>query len=264
MMQIHSKLIGSGARPLVLIHGWALNSRVWDNLITELSKTRTVICLDLPGHGKSPHSDSDSPYTLATVSDAIAQHLQAMSLPQAPDILGWSLGGMCAARMAHDYPEQMNKLVLLASSPQFVQSTDWHQAVAVEVLENFAADLIRDYRNTILRFLAIQSLGSPAARDQIRQLKEKIFINGEPGLNALQGGLDILKNDRLQDIYRDLSCPTLLLLGEKDTLIPVQSGEPACAMIRDCHLEIITGAGHAPFLSHPQQFTSTLIGFLDS
>ena len=241
---------------LVFLHGWALNGRVWDGIIEKLGNGWQSIAVDLPGHGKSD-LPANGTYTLDSVTNEIA----SLKLKNAIWI-GWSLGGMVAMELARRYPEMVKKLVLVAASPQFVASHEWHHAVSVKTVNEFAGDLIKDYRTTIMRFLTIQALGSTQAKQAIRALKEKVFINGEPKLKALEDGLELLKNTSLLENVTQIEKPVKIILGEKDTLIPVSSGAETHRLIAGSQLSIIPGAGHAPFISHLDEFTDELLSFI--
>ena len=109
------------------------------------------------------------------------------------------------------------------------------------MIDGFAYDLAEKYRETIHRFLAIQTFGSEKAKPVIRELKEKVFANGEPHMDSLSKGLQILKECSLWDATHQIQCPTLIILGEKDTLIPVSSGEKTQSVIKNSELKIIKG-----------------------
>ena len=252
---LYQKSHGAG-KPLYLLHGWALNSRVWDPVVDQLKHQWQVTTIDLPGHGKS------SPPTSGTYNiDVLAEEVSC-AIDKPATLIGWSLGGMVAQNLAQKYPELVEKLVLVASSPQFAASKDWPCAVKQSVIDGFTRDLIKDYRSTILRFLAIQTLGSEQAKAVVGELREKVFINGEPHLDSLTQGLSILKNTDLRARIQKIHCPTLIIVGEKDTLIPVCSGQQTRSLIRNSQLAIIKGAGHAPFISHTAEFINILEQFL--
>jgi len=253
---LYKKTAGRG-RPLYLLHGWALNSRVWDSVIDELRSRWTVTTIDLPGHGKSALPASGG-YTLEALTDVIAPEIEPDAM-----IIGWSLGGMLAMNLALHHPPLVSKLIMVASSPQFARSADWPHAVDAEIIDGFAANLCKDYRQTILRFLAIQAMGSEHAREAIRGLREKVFLSGEPHILALQGGLDILLSTNLRPLLDRLSCDVQFLLGEKDTLVPQLCGAASTALIPGSRCDIIAGAAHAPFVTHAKQFIQLVDGFLN-
>jgi len=253
---LHYTTHGQGD-PIYLLHGWALNSRVWDAVLPELTQHGKVIAIDLPGHGKSD-LPANGLYDLDTVTDEVKQILETNAI-----VVGWSLGGLVALNLACRYPEMIQKLVLVAGSPQFVRSEDWPNAVGKNVIDGFAQNLLSDYRSTILRFLAIQALGSDQAKYAIREMREKVFINGEPHLTALQEGLNLLINTNLRSALSSIRCPSLIVLGGKDTLIPANTGADTANLLANSQLAIIDGAGHAPFISHTEEFLRIIATFVN-
>jgi len=251
---LYGKASGKG-EPVYLMHGWALNHRVWDPVIDELSRQWAVTAIDLPGHGKSPPLDSE--YSLDAMTDMLATAI----LPGSR-IIGWSLGGMIATSLAYRYPHLVKQLVLVASSPRFTQCDDWPCAVEPAVINGFAADLRKDYHATILRFLTLQTLGSQHGKSVVRNLRDKLFLHGEPHIDTLSKGLHLLNIADLRHAATMLQCPTLIVLGEKDTMVPACSGKYTRKLIANSKVSIIAGAGHAPFISHPHAFLEIVTEFL--
>ena len=253
-MSLYVDTFGAGPE-LVMLHGWGMHSGVWSEFAQLLAQHHRVTLIDLPGHGRS--STFNGPYTLAMVAQAVLGHA-----PPRAHWLGWSLGGLIAQHIAHHSPERVAKLVLLASSPQFLRSTDWPHAMDAEVLAQFAAELQRDYRSTLLRFLALEVQGSAAARDELRALRERIFAHGEPQGTALAGGLNILRDSNLRAQFSTLLQPVLLLLGAQDRLVPAEVVRDVASLLPRVVHAVIAGAGHAPFLSQPALCAQHVAEFL--
>jgi len=254
-MKLYKHTTGEG-EPLCFLHGWALNGSVWDPVVDHLKQKYQVTTVDLPGHGKSPPPASGE-YTVDSLAESVRLILEPNTV-----LAGWSLGGLVAINIAAQYPELVKKLVLIASSPQFANTESWEHGVKKSVIDSFANDLTLKYRETIHRFLAIQTFGSEKAKPVIRELKEKVFANGEPHIDSLSKGLQILKNCNLWEVAKNIQCPTLIILGEKDTLIPKSSGQETQKVISGSELQIIKGAGHAPFISHPDEFLKNISTFI--
>ncbi len=242
---------------LVLLHGWGMNADVWDGVLPALAEKQRVRAIDLPGHGRSRHYTGD--YSLAAQAAAVAGIIPAKAV-----LVGWSMGGLIAMQLALDFPQNVESLVLVASSPRFVRSTDWPDGMDAEVLSGFARELHNDFKKTIKRFLAIQALGSEHAREELRALRESVFRHGEPDATALASGLDILRQTDFREQLPAIACPTLLLNGERDTLFPLAAAQCTQTLLPNARLGVISGAGHAPFLSHPDAFVGELQAFLKS
>ena len=248
-MKLYTETTGSGP-DLFLVHGWGMNAAVWDGLRDALQTHYCVTCVDLPGHGRSAPGGFDT--------DSAAQALLDAAPPRATWI-AWSLGGQMALNAASRAPERIARLSLVASSPRFVRGPDWPCAIAAEVLEQFMEELRRDVRATLNRFLALQVRGSEAAGATLRDLRGRLFAHGDPDPAALASGLAILRDTDLRAALASLRIPAQFILGERDTLMPAAV---AAQIPSNAHAEVIQGAGHAPFLSHPQAFLEKLLPFL--
>src|SRR5512135_1741833 len=150
MDAMHVETQGSGA-PLVLLHGWGMHGGVWEYLARQLAQEFQVHCVDLPGHGYSAAQSADSPLAL----DEIVAELSAR-FGEPLTVCGWSLGGQIALRWARLYPQQVQRLVLVASTPCFVEREDWPFGMAQDTLQHFAAELEQDHAAILRRFLALQ------------------------------------------------------------------------------------------------------------
>lgn len=239
---------------LVMLHGWGLHGGIWDAISPRLAEDFTLHRVDLPGHGRSPNLSGE--YNLQTVAEAVLD-----SVPEQAHWLGWSLGGRVAMQAALLTPARIKKLISMAASPRFLAAKQW-PGVAPEVLQDFATGLETDYRKTLQQFLAIQAMGSERAKQEIRILREGLFAHGEPVLEALRGALGILQNADLREQLINIHCPTLFLAGERDRLMPVAAAELAAADMDDARIEVVTGAGHAPFISHPDLFLQIIRQFI--
>ncbi len=238
------------------MHGWGLSAAVWEETAQALAQNFRVTLIDLPGYGHSPLPNRG--YSLELLAD-----LALAAAPPQAIWIGWSLGGIVAMQAALRQPQQVAGLVLAASTPRFVQGSNWRHAVDVSVLDTFAQDLKDNYRATILRFLALQARGSERARDTIRTLSARLFEHTEPLPEALHGGLALLRDTDLRPALAHICCPTLIIAGARDTLIPLAAAETLVLMLKSARLHVIHGAGHAPLLSHPQEFVQAVNDFLD-
>lgn len=236
--------------PLVLLHGWALSAAVWDDLIPLLSPDREIHALDLPGHGR--RVDDGRPGTLAEAAGDLAARL-----PQGCDLVGWSLGGLIALAAAAQYPEKIRRLVLVAASPRFLRDSGWPHAVSPEALEGMRGGIERDHRTTLARFLALQFHGVRESADSLRCLRTRLAAQ-PPSAQALEDGLDILARTDLREDFARLPLPVAVILGGLDTFAPKGVAEDLRALRPDARIEVIPHSGHAPFLSHPDEFLQAL------
>ncbi|MFM1690835.1 pimeloyl-ACP methyl ester esterase BioH [Aeromonas salmonicida] len=253
-MSVSVERFGQGP-DLVLLHGWGMNGAVWHGIAQQLAAHYRLHLVDLPGFGNSPLREG-SDYSLPWLAEQIA-----IVLPQKCHLLGWSLGGLVASQLALTQPERLHSLITVASSPCFMARDEW-PGIAPKVLTGFNQMLAGDFRQTIERFLAIQSMGSEHARDDIRQLRHWLAERPAPQFAALEAGLGLLADVDLRDELLQLSLPWLRVYGRLDSLVPKAS----IALLDECypgsHSVVLEKASHAPFISHPQQFVEIVRHFV--
>ncbi|CAG0972623.1 pimeloyl-[acyl-carrier protein] methyl ester esterase [Methylophilaceae bacterium] len=245
---------------LVLIHGWGMHGGVWQPLVRKLSKYFYLHIVDLPGMGLSQAME---PSHLQAITERLLE-----ALPPQADICGWSLGGLVSMRIAMIQPERVRRLVLVGSTPCFVNRAEvgvesWVHGVDAEVFRDFAAQISADYQATLIKFLTLQCMGSSHTRSTVKQLRASFTERPTPTAMTLKSALRILLENDLREEIETLRKPTLLIHGDRDTLAPVQAAHWMSQHLPAGFLRVIAGASHAPFLSHPEQFTDALIQFLE-
>ncbi len=241
--------------PLVLIHGWAMHCGLFGGLLDRLAERRTLHLVDLPGHGNS--RDDASPLELESCVVAIAAHT-----PPAP-WLGWSMGGLFALHAAATRPALVGALVMLCSTPRFVRAHDWPHGMDTDVFRMFAMSLGSDYRGTLERFLALETLGCERAVTELRTLRAEAFAHGGPALSALVDGLRLLETCDLRESLPGLACPSLWIGARRDRLVDWRAVAAAVAMTSHAH-NLRLDSGHAPFLTHADALAAAVLEFLDN
>ena len=239
----------------VFVHGWAMNSAVWENCLAFLPEWIDVIRVDLPGYGGSVG-------VKATGIDDYAESL--VCVVERPVIwVGWSLGGLAVLRLARLYPELVSGLFLVASNPCFVRKQNWLTAVELKVFEQFAQALKQDVDSTVKRFLALQAQGSSVAMKNVRELYQAYKARNKPSAEVLDLGLDVLAETDLRDDLRLVECPVTWLLGERDKLVPVTIAKELKLLRPEIDVVVEKEAAHAPFISHPQSFVDALVSLVE-
>jgi len=254
-MTLYVERLGTGP-DLVLLHGWGMNGAVFDGIKTELSKQFRLHIIDLPGFGYSADLGIEDP-DLSSWLD-----LMLKALPERAHLLGWSLGGMLAIRLAFLYPERVLSLITVASSPRFVAEPEW-PGVKPEVLTSFSAQLQADTHKTIERFLAIQALGSTSARDDVRILRERLQSRPAPLHQALRMGLSLLQELDLRAELTTLDIPSLHLFGRLDGLVPARVLDVwPRASASNAVLHLFVDSSHAPFITETVEFIRVVSEFI--
>jgi len=252
---MYIKTMGQGP-DLVMLHGWSMHSAVWHELADGLAQNFTLHLVDLPGHGQSRWQEGD--LQLDTLITKLAAQL-----PEQAHYLGWSLGGLISIAFAKQYPQRVNKLILMAATPRFVQDKDWSCAVQQQVFEQFAEHLDENQSETLQRFLLLQARGSKQSKETIRQLSQQLTQATPPVASALQDGLSLLINTDMRQQLQALTCPVQMILGDRDSLIPTAMLNAVKQLKPNVDEVLLTGAGHAPFISQPMACQQAIERFIN-
>jgi len=258
---------------IVLLHGWGLNSAIWQPMIaslpTEFTDIFHVVTIDLPGFGSNVNKKI-SPYSLANICEHITNTIEQPAI-----YLGWSLGGLVATEMALKHPEKVLGLITVASSPRFIEQRSeqiidekvvnqlvW-PGIKPHVLNSFHQQLQIDAKKTINGFLKLQAMGSPHVRQDIKQISQLVFQHDMANKNTLDESLKLLETSDYRVKLQDIKQPFLRLYGSADSLVPNSViGSVAKLAENNSEQHIFLAASHAPFISHLDDFTQVLTDWL--
>ncbi len=255
---------------LSFIHGWASDSGIWLPFAEAFCDDYQVHLIDLPGFGQSPPIEMES-----KEGDKLAQAwIEAIlqTLPDATHLVGWSLGGLLAQRLTVQHPERILSLTNIASTPKFVQTENWPFAVSPTLMKDFIHAVSIEYGAVLKQFWRLQFQGSDEARKWMKALQTQMQHRSLPTLTGLLQGLYILKDLDNRSLLQNLTkesqvlpeppvpqgktLPIGWIFGEKDPLIPLELTQTL--LPEHNHIDIIQGAGHMPFFSHPKETAAAL------
>ena len=243
MPNIHLNLIKSGhGLPVLLLHGWGFDHHIWSSILPDLNKKYLVYRVDLPGFGETPCMPWDE-----------FKHSLLQQLPNTIALIGWSMGGLIATRLALEHPERISHLININSSPAFIASDNW-PGIDKAQLNLFYQQLQTDPHKTLQQFIQLQ-----IPKHQQSKIKRSQKINHQ----GLQDGLDILKYWDFRNTLNTLSMPTTYLFGRLDRIVPIKIIKSMQTHHPDFQYDVIPKAGHAPFLSHPDACLNFLTSILE-
>lgn len=249
---IHCEDAGAGD-PVVLVHGWAFSSGVFDALAERLSRTRRVLRPDLRGHGRS----APGPFALADLAGDLAALLDARGLERAV-LVGWSLGGQVALAALPRVRRRLAALALVSATPRFTRCEGWPHGLPAQSVEVLAHRVRRDPLRAVARFRE----GAFVEGELDAEARARVVALPAPDPSAARDGLDLLAREDLRAALPALDLPVLVVHGERDPICPAGAGRALAAAIPGARLVEVPGAGHAPFLSHPDAFDGALGPFL--
>lgn len=244
--------VSGAGTDLVVLHGWGLNASIWQGIQAPLAPHRRLHCIDLPGYGDSPW-----PTGVPLSFDQLVE-LTAAALPTRCQLMGWSLGGLVATAIALRYPERVSQLITVASSPYFPAASNW-PGIAPSVLSGFARQLSADFKRTVERFLALQSIGSDTAKADVKQIKAWLLSKPMATEAVLNAGLDMLATVDLRAQLAALEMPLLRIYGRLDSLVPVAVVSKIDELAPHSRAVIMPHCSHAPFINQPEIFCQLLL-----
>jgi pimeloyl-[acyl-carrier protein] methyl ester esterase len=249
---MHLTQTGKGP-DLVLLHGWGFNGLIWQQLSRSLIDDWRVTIPDLPGHGES----CDWPDGKKLDTDAIVAQL-AMRLPDQSNVVGWSWGGQLAWQLARAYPHKVKRMLLVATTPCFLQRPDWPLALQASAWSDLSRRLQRDVQRTLTQFLRWQ-LPSAEWQERIQPL---LFQKGLAPVNRLQSALDLLKSTDFRADLSAMPCPVHWVFGAQDVLVPVGVADWLRQVQPEAACTVLPEAGHLPFITHELEFLRLMLRFL--
>jgi pimeloyl-ACP methyl ester carboxylesterase len=254
---------------LVLLHGIASTSDTWAPVASALAAHHTVLAPDLLGHGASAKPRGD--YSLGAHASGVRDLVAALGYDRAT-VVGHSLGGGIAMQFAYQFPERVERLVLIASGGLgrevhallraatlpgsevllALLGGGWLRATGGAVASTLARLGLRTGEDLAGVTAGIGSLGDAGARGAFVHTARAAI---DPG------GQRVSATDRL---YLAAKLPTLIVWGERDPIIPAAHGRSAHAAIPGSRLELFAGAGHFPHREDPVRFVTVLEAFMRS
>lgn len=257
--------VGSGGeQPVVLVHGLGGQWQNWLENIPRLAQDRRVIAMDLPGFGLSPEPDDDEEITIPRYGRCVNALCDKLELGEV-DLVGNSMGGYIAAEVAIQFPERVSRLVLVSAAG--ISSAETLQApiltlgrVATAIATNTAARYRHLAARRWTRHISLALVARYPGRLKPDLAYEGFFKGaGKGGFDdALRASLEYDFRDRLPEV----KVPTLIVWGEKDSIIPVRDADEFERLIEDSRKIVMKDTGHIPMAERPNAFNDVLVEFL--
>jgi pimeloyl-ACP methyl ester carboxylesterase len=259
--------VEAGSGPvLLLIHGMAGTCANWESVIEPLAIDHTVIAPDFPGHGASAPGGGD--YSLGALASSLRDLMLSLGHERAT-LVGHSLGGGVAMQFTYQYPEMVERLVLVSSGGLGPDVSPILRAAALAGADLFisaTAGVGKQIGSVVGRGFGLLGLRPNADLAEITRgyatladsERRKAFLATLRSVVDTEGQR-IAALDRL---YLAETLPLLIIWGENDPIIPVEHGREAHAALPSSRLEIFEDTGHVPMLERPGHFIAALGRFL--
>ena len=242
--------VGEGP-PLVLVHGAAVDARMWQPQLAALADEFTVVAWDEPGAGRS--SDVPADFGLADYADCLAALIDALELGPA-HVAGLSWGGTVALELYRSHPELVATLILVDTYAGWKGSLPEQEVrTRVEGLRRTLAAPAHEFDPTLPGLFG----GDPPA--EFVPLLEQMAAAVRP--ESMRTALHVMAATDQRELLPHIAVPTLLIWGELDARSPLTVAHQFEHAIPGAQLVVIAGAGHVSNLEQPGRFNDAVREF---
>ncbi len=232
--------------PLVLLHGFLCDSRVWRRQLADLSDEFTVVAWDAPGAGLS--SDTPDPFTITDWAHSLAAFLGAVGVERG-HLLGLSWGGVLAQEFYRLYPARVQRLILADTY------AGWKGSLGAAVAQERLARCVRESSLPAEEFVARwvpKEFFTEAASPELQAEMSAVVSGFHPAGFRLMARA--LAETDTTDVLPTIAVPTLLLWGDGDRRSPLSVADRFHLSIPTARLEVIPNAGHVSNMEQPERF----------
>jgi len=241
---------------LVLLHGWGVNSQIWNSLLPALRRSFEVVEIDLPGYGRDHAFDEE--YSLDRVIERIME-----SAPAQAHWVAWSLGATLAMQAALHDANRFISLQLISATPKFMNDDEWKFGMEQAPLEAIESRICVNYQRGLKRFLHLQTDN----RILSRALFESITEMSPPSTQTLSNSLRLLTETDLRSSIGTLRAKTQIVAGASDQIVSPAASRWLADHIPDAEWLLIesevpnTPVGHLPFLENSAAWLESIWRF---
>ncbi len=245
--EIHYAVAGEG-EATVLLHGFLESSKIWEEFLPEFSQYGKFITIDLPGHGKS--GCVGEIHSMELMAEAV-QNVLTESGVKKGNFIGHSMGGYVALAFLEKWPEKMNDLMLLNSTPQ--EDSGEKRKIRERSIE-VAQKNKKAYINMAISNLLPPENNKKFAKE-VGRLKEEANKFPTKGITAALEGMKI-RTERT-DVLKRFTGDKIIVAGKKD---PVMDFLKIKALANECGCRFFAfSGGHLGYLENQKEFRKLCI-----
>lgn len=250
--------IGNG-RPLVVLNGFAATSADWDpSFIDVLASSNELILVDNRGIGSS--TDNGRPFGIDQLADDAARVIEMLDMER-PNVLGWSMGGFIAQRLALQHPERINKLILLSTDPGGSDADRASAAVWSQLIDMSGTP--HQQARRLLSLLFPSDVAESIYRKFGDILAEARAQLSPDLVNRQAAAMDAWHRIGIGNRLRELNVPVLIASGTADIVIPPSNALKLVNAIPGAWLAQFDGCGHAFMAQYPRSLADLINSFLE-
>lgn len=249
--------IGKG-RPLLVLNGFAATSADWDpSFIDGLASSNELILPNNRGIGGS--TDDGQPFDIAKLADDTAQVIETLGIERA-SVMGWSMGGFIAQALALNYPDRVDKLVLLSTDFGGIEADLASSDVWSELIDT--SGTLNEQARRLLFLLFPHDVAESFYRqfgDMVAAARAQLSVEL---LNRQAAAMDAWHQNGVANQLREIRVPVLIATGTEDIVIPASNALKLVNAIPGAWLAQFPHSGHAFIAQYPRALADLINSFL--
>jgi len=240
--------------PVLFIHGFPLNRKIWRPQAEALREKFRVITPDVRGHGES--EATAGVYEMELLADDLAALLRHLQCGPA-FIAGHSMGGYILFAFYREYPEWVRGLILVSTRAvaDSAEGKANREALAQRVEQEGHQPVVEKMLGPMMAEASVRA--KPGLKNEVEAIMRETTI---PGLAGASRGMAARLDST--ELLAQINVPVLIIAGTADALIPHAESENMARTIPDARLHLLTGVGHLPSLEKPEEMNRALKGWL--
>jgi 3-oxoadipate enol-lactonase len=252
-MSLHHEVTGAG-ETVLLLHGMALDLRMWDDQVAPLAARYRVVRADLLGFGRSPAVQG--PYSHTDLLAALLDSLGAASA----HLVGLSMGGRIAAEFVQAHPRRAKSLALADADITGLPFPTLGPALGALFARGKAGDIAGCKR----AFLEMPFFDAARRQPAVMARLQRMMDDYSGWHFAHIGdGLERRPAEKTSEALARFALPVLALVGERDVVDFHEVADGVVARVPDGRKHVLADVGHMPNMEDPAAFNRVLMDFLD-
>lgn len=253
---------GSGDSTLVFVHAMPNSASQWRCQFPAFQDSHRILAVDLLGYGHSDKIGSIPGSLTSLFADDVVYVMEQVGVSKVT-LVGHAIGGHVAIDIASRYPQLVDRLVLVATSPQFSQTDDWEYGFTEQGLQEYRDDLADNPDGTLATMFdsSVAEVCEPQ-RDRLEG-----YLAGQAtqaGASTVQGFFDHVALEDLRESLGKIAAPTLIISGQLDPAVPEGVSLYMREHIPDALLVELPETGHFLNFTRPALFNALLAAFLST
>ena len=246
--------------PILLVHGFPLDHTMWDSQIAAQAPRARVIAPDLRGFGQTPLAagDAESGISMEAYADDLAELLDVLAVREPIVLAGFSMGGYVAWQFVRKYAARLGALIQCDTRAQ--ADSDEARAGRIKMAEHVA-----EWGSARVAEMMGPKLFAPATFERqpavVAAVRGVVERTPPAGIAAAQRGMAARPD--VTDMLPTIELPTLVLVGEFDSISPPAEMKEIAAAIPGAEFVVIPRAGHMTTMEEPVAVNMALNQFLD-